>query len=68
MLNHMKHFRKPKKLEATTIKTNKSKAAKNNKLSKYSIDGIQFRTKIDFDAYTKGLEKAAFERFKRSLV
>jgi len=48
-----------KKIEATTIKTNKSKAAKNNKLSKYSIDGIQFRTKIDFDAYTKGLEKAA---------
>ena len=48
-----------KKIEATTIKTNTSKAAKNNKLSKYSIDGIQFRTKIDFDAYTKGLEKAA---------
>ncbi len=48
-----------KKIEATTVKANKSKAAKEKKLSKYAINGIKFRSKKDFEIYTGELKKAA---------
>ena len=48
-----------KKIEATTIEAEKIKAAKEKKLSKYSIDGIKFKTKTDFETYTSQLEIAA---------